>query len=335
MAEQYDENEGKTPVFVINGFLEAGKTQFLKFTIDQPYFQTEGKTLLLVCEEGEETFDDDLLNRTNTIAIFFENKEEATAEQFSALQKEYQPERVLIEWNGMWMQNELMFPEEWYLNQQITIINTRTMDLYLKNMRAFLGPMLKDTELVICNRADGFTEEQLGNYHLSLKGMAPNAEIVFEGKDGEIRGDFSINLPYDLKADHLEVGPEDYAIFYVDSMDRPDRYDGKTVEFTAQVMKPKGAPKNVFVPGRKVMTCCEADIQFAGLLSYYSGTTEVKTGDWVEVVAKVRAEYTEVYKEKGPVLYIKNLNILIQSSLNSNFVLPRPLDGSPRQRRGF
>ena len=46
MAEQYDENEGKTPVFVINGFLEAGKTQFLKFTIDQPYFQTEGKTLL-------------------------------------------------------------------------------------------------------------------------------------------------------------------------------------------------------------------------------------------------------------------------------------------------
>ena len=189
MAEQYeDENEGKTPVFVINGFLEAGKTQFLKFTIEQPYFQTEGKTLLLVCEEGEETFDDDLLDRTKTIAIFFEDKEEVTPEQLSALQKEYGPERVLIEWNGMWMQNELVLPEEWYLNQQITIINTRTMDLYLKNMRAFLGLMLKDTELVICNRADGFPEEQLGNYHLSLKGMAPNAEIVFEGKEGEIRG---------------------------------------------------------------------------------------------------------------------------------------------------
>ena len=277
MAEQYDENEGKTPVFVINGFLEAGKTQFLKFTIDQPYFQTEGKTLLLVCEEGEETFDDDLLNRTNTIAIFFENKEEATAEQFSALQKEYQPERVLIEWNGMWMQNELMFPEEWYLNQQITIINTRTMDLYLKNMR--------------------------GNYHLSLKGMAPNAEIVFEGKDGEIRGDFSINLPYDLTADHLEVGPEDYAIFYVDSMDRPDRYDGKTVEFTAQVMKPKGAPKNVFVPGRKVMTCCEADIQFCGFVCRYKGADRLKNGDWVKLTAKIKSENAPEYGAVGPVLY--------------------------------
>ena len=304
MAEQYeDENEGKTPVFVINGFLEAGKTQFLKFTIEQPYFQTEGKTLLLVCEEGEETFDDDLLDRTKTIAIFFEDKEEVTPEQLSALQKEYGPERVLIEWNGMWMQNELMFPEEWYLNQQITIINTRTMDLYLKNMRAFMGPMLKDTELVICNRADGFTEEQLGNYHLSLKGMAPNAEIVFEGKDGEIRGDFSINLPYDLKADHLEVGPEDYAIFYVDSMDRPDRYDGKTVEFTAQVMKPKGAPKNVFVPGRKVMTCCEADIQFCGFVCRYKGADRLKNGDWVKLTAKIKSENAPEYGAVGPVLY--------------------------------
>ena len=156
---------------------------------------------------------------------------------------------------------------------------------------------------MICNRADGFTEEQLGNYHLSLKGMAPNAEIVFEGKEGEIRGDFSINLPYDLKEDFLQVGPEDYAIFYVDSMDRPDRYDGKTVEFTAQVMKPKGAPKNVFVPGRKVMTCCEADIQFCGFVCRYKGADRLKNGDWVKLTAKIKSENAPEYGALGPVLY--------------------------------
>ena len=32
------------PLFLINGFLEAGKTQFLEFTMEQDYFQTEGKT---------------------------------------------------------------------------------------------------------------------------------------------------------------------------------------------------------------------------------------------------------------------------------------------------
>ena len=39
------------PLFLINGFLEAGKTEFLQFTMEQEYFQTEGKALLIVCEE--------------------------------------------------------------------------------------------------------------------------------------------------------------------------------------------------------------------------------------------------------------------------------------------
>ena len=55
------------------------------------------------------------------------------------------------------------------------------------------------------------------------------------------------------------------------------------------------------------MTCCEADIQFAGLLSYYSGTEELKVGDWIKITAKVRLEYAEAYQEKGPVRYIKSL----------------------------
>ena len=55
-----------TPVFLINGFLEAGKTEFLSFTMDQDYFRTGGKTLLIVCEEGD-TEDDDagLLQSSN------------------------------------------------------------------------------------------------------------------------------------------------------------------------------------------------------------------------------------------------------------------------------
>ena len=41
------------PVYVINGFLESGKTEFIVYTLAQPYFQLKGKTLLLLCEEGE------------------------------------------------------------------------------------------------------------------------------------------------------------------------------------------------------------------------------------------------------------------------------------------
>ena len=41
------------PVYMINGFLESGKSSFYIYTIGQPYFQTEGKTLLILCEDGE------------------------------------------------------------------------------------------------------------------------------------------------------------------------------------------------------------------------------------------------------------------------------------------
>ena len=54
------------PVYIINGFLESGKTEFISFTLDQPYFQVRGKTLLILCEEGEEEYDEALLRRTRT-----------------------------------------------------------------------------------------------------------------------------------------------------------------------------------------------------------------------------------------------------------------------------
>ena len=309
MAEQFEREEEKTPVFVINGFLEAGKTQFLRFTMEQSYFQTEGKTLLLVCEEGEEEYPEALLKKYNTAAIYFESQEECTKGALRALGEEFHPERVLIEWNGLWRQDSLELPEEWFLNQQISIFDTSTLDLYLKNMRAYLGPMLNATELIICNRADEIPEEKLGNYHLSLKAMAPDAEIVFEGRDGEIRGDFSIELPYDLKADKLELTPEMFAIFYIDAMDRPEKYDGKEVSFTAELMRPKGAPADILIPGRKVMTCCEADIRFCGLLCHYAGARNFKTGDWVKLRAKIRKENAREYGAEGPVLYAEELSL--------------------------
>ena len=62
----------KLPIFIINGFLEAGKTQFMKFTMQQEYFQTDGNTLLIVCEEGEEEYSKELLDVTHTTVKYID-----------------------------------------------------------------------------------------------------------------------------------------------------------------------------------------------------------------------------------------------------------------------
>ena len=293
------------PVFVINGFLEAGKTQFMKFTMQQEYFRTDGNTLLIVCEDGEEEYDEGLLESTHTTVKYIDDINDLTLQKMEELTKEVNPERILIEWNGLWEQDKLEIPNIWFINQMITIFDTSTLDLYIKNkdLKAYMGKMLRNSELVICNRADDIDEDTLSAYHLQIKAMAPNAEIIFEGEEGEITGDFSINLPYDLDDAKLVIKPEDYGVFYVDTMDRPEKYDGKEVEFTAQVVRPNGIDDDILITGRRAMTCCEADIQFLGFVCKYKGAKNFKNKDWVKVRGKIKFEMNKQYRAKGPVIY--------------------------------
>ena len=51
------------PVFVVNGFLESGKTSFIKDTLASEDFNDGARTLVIACEEGEEEYDDAELDK--------------------------------------------------------------------------------------------------------------------------------------------------------------------------------------------------------------------------------------------------------------------------------
>lgn len=292
----------EVPVFIINGFLEAGKTNFIKFTMEKEYFKTEGKTILILTEEGEEEFEKEELEKANTILITKDDIKDLDKKEIKKLILEYKPERIVIEWNGLWMQDELVLPNECFIHQIVSIFDTSTLDLYLKNMKAYMGPMLRNSELIICNRADDIEEEVLARYHLSLRAMARDAEIVFEGKEGEIRGDFSIELPYNLDDEVIKIEDEYFGIFYIDSIERREKYENKVFEFVGQVLKPPRNPfSNIFVPVRKVMTCCEDDMQYLGHVCEYEGAINFKNKDWVKLRAKLVYKYHEIYRQEGPV----------------------------------
>ena len=297
-----------TPVFLINGFLEAGKTEFLSFTMEQDYFQTEGKTLLIVCEEGDTEYDEELLKETRTSVVYVDSLEEISPDRLTELELLYNPERVLIEWNGMWNQDDLKLPKDWTVYQQITIADGSTFDLYLKNMKPLLGAMLRNTELVIMNRCDGIPEETLGNYRRTIKAMGRQADIVFETAEGEVEPEITEeDLPYDMKADVISIAPENYGIWYIDCMDKPERYVGKVVEFTAMVLKSPEFPKNYFVPGRMAMTCCADDMTFLGYICKSRDARHLETRQWVTVRARVEVEFWKDYDGEGPVLYAEEV----------------------------
>lgn len=288
-------------VYVINGFLESGKTEFITFTLGQPYFQIEGKTLILLCEEGENEYDEALLKRSRTEIELIEDVEDFTASKLLELEKKHKPDRIIIEWNGMWNAKEMKLPWHWKVEQQITTIDATTFPMYFTNMRSLLAEMVRKSELIIFNRCDGI--EELNVYRRNIKAVNAAADVVFEGENGEIDELFEEDLPYDLSQDVIVLDNQGYGIWYLDSMDHLERYIGKKIEFVAMVLKPDNFPKGYFVPGRMAMTCCADDMAFLGYACEFAGAGALKQKEWVKVTATVTKEYWEDYKGEGPILH--------------------------------
>ena len=289
------------PVYIINGVLESGKTEFINFTLDQPYFQISGRTLLLLCEEGEVEYDPDVLKRSKTVVEVIDEEADFTVEKMVELEKKYRPERIIIEYNGMWKFRDLKLPWHWQVEQQITTIDASTFPVYFSNMKSMVADMLRKSEMIIFNRCDGI--EDLNLYKRNVKALNPAADIVFEDQNGEIDEIMEDDLPYDLSADPIVLDDRGYGIWYLDSLDHLERYEGKTVQFTAMVMKPEGFPKDYFVPGRMAMTCCAEDMAFLGFACVYDKIGLFAERDWVKVTAVVKREYFADYGGEGPVLH--------------------------------
>ena len=289
------------PVYLINGFLESGKTDFIKYTISQPYFQTRGTTLLILYEEGEIEYEQTLLKKTRTVMEVIEEEEDFTIENLMELEKKHKPERIIIEYNGMWNVKDMKLPIHWSIDQQITMIDASTFPMYYTNMKSMVAEMVRKSEMIIFNRCDGIKE--LSNYKRNVKAVNQQAEIIFEDSQGEIEEMMEEELPYDLNQSVVELDNEGYGIWYLDSLDHIERYVGKTVQFVGQVLKPSSFPSDYFVPGRLAMTCCADDMAFLGFACEYDGASELTQKSWVKVTATIANEYWPDYNGEGPVLH--------------------------------
>lgn len=296
------------PVYLITGFLESGKTQFLDFTIGQSYFRIPEKTLLIVCEEGEEEYDAANLKKNNTVMEIIEEPEDFTLDTLKMLDKKHKPGRVLIEFNPLWSVDKLYemdLPKYWEMAQHIVCVDASSFQIYMNNMKSLFVEMIRRADMVIFNRCE--MDYPLASFRRSVKVVNSSADVLFEDEDGEIEDIFQDEMPYDMDADIIEIDDIDYGIWYVDMMDNLEDYVGKKVKFKGQVLKSRDLNAGFFVPGRMAMTCCADDTQFIGYVCKNPNAKRLRMGSWVEVTATVKQEYMEVYGDEGPVLYAETI----------------------------
>ena len=114
-------------------------------------------------------------------------------------------------------------------------------------------------------------------------------------------------LPYDLNAETVEIRDEDFAIFYRDMSEEFAKYNGKRIRFKGIVATDSSLPAGHFAIGRHIMTCCEADIAYRGVVAKGSGKMKLQTRDWVTVTGTLNEEYSKLYRGRGPVLTVENI----------------------------
>ena len=291
------------PVYAFTGFLDSGKTKFIQETLEDVRFNAGERTLLLVFEEGEEEYDFSTYPHKN---VYLEVLDQATVttKDLLALQKKYKPERIVAELNGMQQVGDLYmrFPEGWALAQEVMFADTTTIMAYNANMRNLVMDKLVGAQMVVFNRLEKGADVM--PFHKLARAASRRIDILYDYTDGTTSFDeIEDPLPFDINAPIIEVKDEDYALWYRDVTEEPQKYHGKTVHFKAQVAMLRREKDNMFAPGRFVMTCCVDDIQFCGIPCRYSNPRELESRSWVMVTAKITAEKHKLYKgELGPVL---------------------------------
>lgn len=291
------------PVYLIAGFLDAGKTNFINGIL-QDGFARDDRTLLICCEEGEEEYK--YLDNVFTYTV--ENAEDMTPELFKKLEKQYKPRQVIIEYNGMWAIEPLYregLPANWILYQIMCLVDANTFEMYVKNMGQLMMEKVMNADLLIFNRCNEELRAALRARNLRM--VNRRADIYLENADGTSEEYVTPDMcPFEISDGKLNVPDDDFGIWYVDLMDNTDRYEGVEVHFKGLMCHSKKF-KGVHCPGRFAMVCCENDMQFLALVCKGEGMEKFKNRDWVEITATVHKENVEAYEGEGPVLYVSEI----------------------------
>ena len=290
------------PVYLICGFLESGKTSMIKNMLTDEYFNGGERTLVILCEEGEEEYDKETLRIGNAVIETVDEYDQLADHYFAKMDEKYHPERVIIEYNAIWTLEKLgsiKKPGHWELGQIVSLIDSRTFENYMTNMRTIMADFIRKSDLVIFNRCDENTTKS--PYRRMIKALNAGTDVIFENLDGTSEdGVADEDLPYDVKADPIEISDKLFGIFYLDAMEHPNRYDGKKLHFKGVAFPVEDAPAGMYVFGRLAMTCCAADISPIGFLVKAAQKPPVQK--WKDLVCTAQAAFSPLHDRDSLVM---------------------------------
>ena len=267
----------EVPVFLLNGFLESGKTSLIKEICENNESYQNGTTVIIACEEGEIEYEEEWCRKYGVTVEYVDSQKEFTAEYLRNLDNHYRADQYVIEYNSFFDWEAQEFPRYMVIYQQITLIDASTFGVMFNNMRQIFASMVKYSSLVIFNRCEGVKD--LANYRRQIRALNQQGQIAFEEANGRLTQMLEEDLPYDLSKDVIPFEEDVYPTWYVEVFDNYEKYFNKTFKFKTFVRDI--TEDGTLVVGRRVMTCCENDIQFLGYEVINETDTKVSVDDCI------------------------------------------------------
>ena len=298
------------PVYIFTGFLEGGKTSIIQESLNDAKFNSGEKTLILLCEEGIEELDPSAFYGKNVTIHTINDESELTQENLAAITKNKKIDRIIVEYNGMWLLQTLysaLLPN-WGIYQNMMFADANTFINYNNNMRQLMFDKIVDAD----RTPENIDKDEI---HKIVRAISRRTQIVYDYPDGHIEyDDIEDPLPFDIDAPIIEIKDEDYALWYRDLSEEMDKYNGKKVKVKCIVANDPRLDKNSTVVGRHVMTCCVDDIQFSGMIAVFKEECKLKTREWVTLNGTLKIESHKLYRTKGPILYVENTEFAVKPS---------------------
>lgn len=177
----------KTKIDIVLGFLGSGKTNFINSMLKTNEFRNE-KIIIVQDEFGQTNISDKFLNSSEDIKIINiknNSNKEINETYIKNVLKQYSPDRILIEVNGMNNSSTIVdIFENKYIKKSckiddiVTIIDTKQFFIFLKNLKYLLSNQIFNSSTIVLNNINKLNEKEFLSIQKEIKKINETANII-------------------------------------------------------------------------------------------------------------------------------------------------------------
>lgn len=185
---------------VVTGFLESGKTTFIKQMIESGVTADYERLVLLLCEEGVEEYEKEFLQEYNVTLIPVEDRSILTGEYLAKLCEGGNSDYILIEYNGTWDMQSILgnkLTGECRIRNIIFVSEAATFNTYYSNMAGLLRPQIENSDYVVVNRYEHLKASDRKETKNKIKTINAKIKTVFLNNPAEDKKFLRIFTPYE------------------------------------------------------------------------------------------------------------------------------------------